>query len=43
MEFVRALGASEAQGFLISRPVSAEGAIAILQREPEKFAARSIG
>jgi diguanylate cyclase (GGDEF)-like protein len=43
MEFVRALGASEAQGFLISRPVSAEGAIAILQREPEKLVLRSIG
>lgn len=43
MEFVRALGASEAQGFLISRPVSAEGAIAILQREPERLAARLIG
>lgn len=43
MEFVRALGASEAQGFLISRPVSAEGAIAILQQEPERLAARSIG
>jgi diguanylate cyclase (GGDEF)-like protein len=43
MEFVRALGASEAQGFLISRPVSAEGAIAILQREPEKLVLRSMG
>ena len=43
MEFVRALGASEAQGYLISRPVSAEGAMAILKREPEQLAARSIG
>lgn len=43
MEFVRALGASEAQGFLISRPVSAHDAFAILQREPAKLAARSIG
>ncbi|WP_158515760.1 putative bifunctional diguanylate cyclase/phosphodiesterase [Pararhizobium polonicum] len=43
MEFVRALGASEAQGFLISRPVSAEDAFAILQREPEKLAVRSAG
>jgi diguanylate cyclase (GGDEF)-like protein len=43
MEFVRALGASEAQGFLISRPVSGEDAIAILKREPSEIAARSIG
>jgi len=43
MEFVRALGASEAQGFLISRPVSAEDAFAILQRQPEKLAVRSTG
>lgn len=43
MEFVRALGASEAQGCLISRPVSAEGAIAILQREPQGTVARSFG
>lgn len=43
MEFVRALGASEAQGYLISRPVSAEGAIAILRREPERAVVRSIG
>lgn len=43
MEFVRALGASEAQGFLISRPVSASDAYAILQREPVKHVARSIG
>jgi diguanylate cyclase (GGDEF)-like protein len=43
MEFVRALGASEAQGYLISRPVSAEGAMAILKREPEQLAARSLG
>jgi len=43
VEFVRALGASEAQGFLISGPVSAEDAIAILRCEPAKVAARSIG
>ena len=43
MEFVRALGASEAQGFLISRPVSAADAFTILQREPGKLAVRSIG
>ena len=43
MEFVRALGASEAQGFLISRPVSAQEALAILEREPAKIAAVSRG
>ncbi|OJF97322.1 hypothetical protein AX760_17245 [Pararhizobium antarcticum] len=34
LEFVRALGASEAQGFLISRPVSARDVLGILSREP---------
>ncbi len=34
LEFVRALGASEAQGFLISRPVSAQDVMGILAREP---------
>jgi diguanylate cyclase (GGDEF)-like protein len=43
VEGVRGLGASEAQGFLISRPVSAGDAMAILQCEPAKGAARSIG
>ncbi|WEZ83071.1 bifunctional diguanylate cyclase/phosphodiesterase [Rhizobium sp. 32-5/1] len=33
LEFVRALGASEAQGFLISRPVSARDVMGILARE----------
>ncbi|MDQ0320959.1 diguanylate cyclase (GGDEF)-like protein [Pararhizobium capsulatum DSM 1112] len=33
MEFVRALGASEAQGFLISRPVGAEDVMGILDRD----------
>ncbi len=40
LEFVRALGASEVQGFLISRPVSAEDVMGILDRDIQKAEAR---
>ena len=40
LEFVRALGASEAQGFLISRPVSAADVMGLLEREGQVIGSR---
>lgn len=37
MDFVRALGASEAQGFLISRPLPADEVIALLDRDTQRL------